>query len=95
MGLICYVLRDYYNTSQIASLYGQYRQHMRSTNERGVRGDPPTIIDSYKWLERVPKKKRNARPLDEPMTNGSPSKGWSGVPFPDDRMPVRSNAYLP
>lgn len=80
MGLISYVLRDYYNTGQIASLYGQYRQHMRSTNERGVRSDPPTITDSYKWLERVPKKKRNVRPLDEPMTNGSPSKGKSRVP---------------
>lgn len=75
MGLISYVLRDYYSPAHIASLYGQYRQHMLSTNEKGVRIDPATISDSYRWLERVPKKKRNARPLDEPIINGSPNKG--------------------
>lgn len=75
MGLISYALSEYYQTNQIAQLYGQYRLHMRSTNERGVRTDAATIADSYRWIERVPKRKRVVRPAEEPNGTASPTRG--------------------
>lgn len=74
-GLICYVLSEYYLPSQIAQLYGQYRMHMRSTNEKGVRADAATIADSYKWIERVPRRKRVIRPAEELNGTASPNRG--------------------
>jgi hypothetical protein len=78
MGLISYALSEFYVTSQIAALYGQYRMHMRSTYEKGVRTDAASVADSYRWLERVPKKKRNVRPVEEPIATASPNRGKSG-----------------
>lgn len=73
LGVAIYALRDYYPISKIADLFGAYRLQIRSSNESILRSNASTIMNSYKWLERVPKKPRRTHPEDEVERN-SPQK---------------------
>jgi hypothetical protein len=69
-----YALRDHYPISKIADLFGAYRLQIRSSSEATLRTNASTIANSYKWLERVPKKKRITASADGEVDRNSPQK---------------------
>ncbi|KAJ9126095.1 hypothetical protein QFC24_002367 [Naganishia onofrii] len=74
LGVTIYALRDHYPISKIADLFGAYRLQIRSSSDATLRTNASTIANSYKWLERVPKKKRITASADGEVDRNSPQK---------------------